>query len=287
VHEVRQAARFFFETFSASVCQTLQNLHVEEDEIMKDKPQHVPEKNYLQRLSPSLKIYAGLILLMVVIKLFFELNPVAFRLSDQSAAFAWPTIAGVAIMGLVGIAMSRKIGIPEIWDEKISNHQRFLIPLLAGLVYGAITVAPEILGISGALHPLAVSSGVHVEFPLSIPFYAYGAIFLEVLLRLFALSFLVWLLSYAVLRNRWRTAIFWIADIAVALYEPMPYLMEDIQTAAGPPQIISAIMTTILGPLFLANVFSGYLFKKYGFLASLVMRLSFYLVWHIIYGGLT
>jgi hypothetical protein len=40
------------------------------------------------------------------------------------------------------------------------------------------------------------------------------------------------------------------------------------------------------GDAFLANVVSGWLFKKYGFLAPLVMRLSFYLVWHIIYGGL-
>jgi len=39
-------------------------------------------------------------------------------------------------------------------------------------------------------------------------------------------------------------------------------------------------------PLFLANVVLGWLFRKYGFLAALVMRLSFYLVWHIIYGGL-
>jgi hypothetical protein len=248
---------------------------------------YLSEKKYLKWPSLSLQIYAGVILLMVAIKLFFDINPVAFRLSDQSAVFTWPIIAGVAVMGLLGMAMSRKIGIPEIWDERISNRQRFVIPLLAGLVYGVITVVPELMGTAGALHPLAVNSSVHVEFPLSIPFYTYGAIFLEVFLRLFTLSFLVWLLSYVALRDRWRTAIFWLADIAVALYEPLPYLLEEIEAAAGPAQIISAVISTILGPLFLANVFSGYLFKKYGFLASLVMRLSFYLVWHVIYGGLT
>ena len=39
-------------------------------------------------------------------------------------------------------------------------------------------------------------------------------------------------------------------------------------------------------PLFIANVVSAYLYRRYGFLAPVVMRLSFYLVWHIIYGGL-
>jgi hypothetical protein len=207
--------------------------------------------------------------------------------SDQALAFSWQVIASVALMGVLGITMSRKIGIPEMWDEKISNRQRLLIPFVAGLIYGLAPIVPELLGMEGRLHPLAIGSDIHVEFPLSIPFYTYGAIFLEVFLRLFTLSFLVWLLSYILLRNRWRTPIFWLADIAVALYEPLPYLMEDIQAAANPMQVTSAVVTILIGPLFLANVFSGYLFKKYGFLASLIMRLSFYLVWHIIYGGLT
>jgi hypothetical protein len=46
------------------------------------------------------------------------------------------------------------------------------------------------------------------------------------------------------------------------------------------------ILKWAIEPLFLSNVVTGWLFRKYGFLAALVMRLSFYLVWHIIYGGL-
>jgi hypothetical protein len=50
--------------------------------------------------------------------------------------------------------------------------------------------------------------------------------------------------------------------------------------------ILIVLMKWAIEPLFLANVATGWLFRKYGFLAALVLRLSFYLVWHIIYGGL-
>ena len=48
----------------------------------------------------------------------------------------------------------------------------------------------------------------------------------------------------------------------------------------------SVVIKWATEPLFIANVVSAYLSRKYGFPAPLVMRFSFYLVWHIIYGGL-
>ena len=173
------------------------------------------------------------------------------------------------------MGLSRRTGFPDIWDARISNRQRFFIPILIGLVYGVETV----------LRDLPNPSPVHLQLPLSIPFYAYGAVLLEMMLRLFAVTFLTWLISNVILRGRWQTPAFWFAAVVAASYEPLPFIREEFSESAaiGFPSIVIKWLTE---PLFLANIVSAYLYRKYGFLAPLVMRLSFYLVWHVIYGGL-
>ena len=44
--------------------------------------------------------------------------------------------------------------------------------------------------------------------------------------------------------------------------------------------------TAPAGPLYLSNVFEGWLLLRYGWFSPFVFRLSFYLFWHILYGGL-
>ena len=229
----------------------------------------------MKNLSTSTKIYIGLIAFLVAVKLIFLLFPTAFPLAEQAGAFSWLTIAAIALMGFVGLFLSRRAGFPDIWDARISNRQRFLIPTLIGLIYGVETV----------LRDLAAPSPVHLKLPLSIPFYAYGAIFLEIMLRLFAVTFLTWLISNVILRGRWQTAAFWIAAIVAALYEPMPHIQQELSNAAS-IAVPSIVIKWATEPLFIANLVFAYLYRKYGFLAAVVMRLSFYLIWHVIYGGL-
>jgi hypothetical protein len=216
-----------------------------------------------------------MIAFMVTVKVIFLLFPTVFPGADQEGALSWVTILAIAAMGLIGLILARRTGFPEIWDPKVSNLKRFLIPTVIGFAYGVITVIID----------LRDPSPVHLQLPLSVPFYAYGALLLEIMLRLFTIPLLVWLFSNVILRGRWQTQVFWIAVIIAALYEPLPHMREQLGGAAGLTVLIITIKWAI-EPLFLANVVSGWLFRRYGFLAALVMRLSFYLVWHIIYGGL-
>lgn len=237
-------------------------------------------------LSTSTRIYFGLIAFLVLVKILFLIFPVTLPVAGNEVAFAPLTILILAAMGFVGLLLARRTGFADIWDERVSNRQRFLIPCVVGLIYGVVTIAPLIIGSSSRVHPLATGSDVHVKFPFSIPYYAYGAVFLEIFLRLFCIPFLVWLISNVILRGRWQTPVFWFAAFLVALYEPMPYMMEDF-AGKTPLGSIYVVFTTLIGPLFISNVVAAYLFRKYGILASIVMRLSHYLIWHIIYGGLT
>jgi hypothetical protein len=140
-------------------------------------------------------------------------------------------------------------------------------------------------GIETVLRDLPNPISIHLRLPLSILFYSYGAILLEILLRLFAVTLITWFLYRVVFRGRWQTLAFGIAAVVAAFYEPMPRVQEELATA--PPIAVPKIFVDwATEPLFLANVLSGYLYRKYGFLAPLLMRLSHYLVWHILYGGL-
>ena len=232
-------------------------------------------RQLINSLSISTKIYLGLVAFMVAVKVTFLLFPTVFPGADQEGAFYWTTIFTIAVMGFIGLILARRTGFPGVWDATVSNRQRFLIPAVIGFAYGIITVIID----------LRNPSPVHLQLPLSIPFYAYGALLLEIMLRLFTIPLLVWLFSNVILRGRWQMQVFWIAAIIAALYEPLPHMREQLSGVSGLAVFI-VISKWAIEPLFLANVVSGWLFRKYGFLAALVMRLSFYLIWHIIYGGL-
>jgi hypothetical protein len=120
-----------------------------------------------------------------------------------------------------------------------------------------------------------------VEWPWSVPFYTFGAIFLEFLLRLGGICILFWLIHVLILRRRWRSAVFWIIAAVVSLYEIMPYMQRDIAQGHWGRATLA-----LLEPLYWTNLFESWLLWRFGWLMPIVFRLAFYLVWHVIYGGL-
>jgi hypothetical protein len=227
----------------------------------------------------SIVTYTIIVLVLIGIKVLFLLFPVRLRTEDQGTAFAWTTLIAIAILGVLGLFLAPRAGIPDLWAPIVDNFHRLGFPILVGILYGIITVIKDIR--KPAEHPLAVDENIHVELPLSIPFYTYGGIFLEILLRLFPIPLLTWFFSTLLLRGTWQTEVFWIAAILTALYEPMPYMSESIKAK----KYLEAA-SLLVSPLFIANVIAALFLRAYGFLAPLVMRLSFYLVWHVIYGGI-
>lgn len=89
--------------------------------------------------------------------------------------------------------LARQTGFPEIWDDRISNKERFLYPALLGFALVII----EIL-VSLAMH----LPDIHVAFPLSIPVYLTDGIFLEILDHLIPVVFLVWLIFNVIQKGK-------------------------------------------------------------------------------------
>jgi len=101
----------------------------------------------------------------------FLLLPVSYYLRDQASAFAWPTLIGIIVVGFAGLLLAPRAGFPDMWDERVANTRRFVLPAVDGIVYGLITIFALDL-----LNP----SDVHIAFPASVLFYTYGGIFLEI-----------------------------------------------------------------------------------------------------------
>jgi len=144
--------------------------------------------------------------LMLALKFLFDLQPHDFPLRDQASAFAWPAVLMALGPAVAGRFAERSLGWPQIPAASTMARAGFLYAGIAGAVYGAITIAQFALTQGG--HPLATSGWVHVPLPWSVPFYTYGTLFLEFMLRLGFLTILTWGLYVVLLRRRLPNTIF-------------------------------------------------------------------------------
>jgi len=233
---------------------------------------------------PSTVVFLTASLLLVGIKLLFRYYPGNFTAKGQAEAFTWPLVTGIIVIGLLGLLTDRSLSaggrFPEPFTDPSREKRGLVIATTSGVVYGFITLASDLAG--SARNPVALTSGwPHVPWPWSVPFYTFGAIFLEFLLRLGALSILVWFFHVVLFRRRWFVPTFWVINLAVASYEIQPAVF-----AATAAQDWRSVALAPLQPLYWTNVVEGCLLFRYGWFSPIVFRLSFYLIWHVIYGGL-
>jgi hypothetical protein len=103
-------------------------------------------------MSALIKIYIGLIITLAIlaaINVFLPQGSFLPILPEREFPASKPVLALVnaAIMpilygglGFLGLKLSQKLGFAEIWDSKVSNKQRFLIPALIGIAIGVFFI---------------------------------------------------------------------------------------------------------------------------------------------------
>src|SRR5262245_4503943 len=191
-------------------------------------------------MTVSLAILAALIGFMVLVKLAFRWLGLRAPIPSQDLALSWRMIALIAGMGVTGIALSDWLGVPGFWGSGVSPWLIFALPAALGLAYGtwmAVTDLPR-------------PAPVPLESAFAPLFYAYGAIFLEVFLRLFAITALVSLAVLAFGGGAEQPA-FWIAAVIAALYEPTPFMIDTARQATGLGK--ARALGYLVRPLFLTN----------------------------------
>jgi hypothetical protein len=231
-----------------------------------------------QRGSASDKTYLGLAALLITIHVILTVLPVDFAVQSQAALASWPIVIVFLFLGFAGVWLSRKAGFPGMWNEQVSNLQRFLLPALFGVVSGIVLSVLVNLVIQ-------LPGQIHIPFPTSVLYYTYGAIQTEILFHLFLIPLFLWLISVVLLRGRWQEQALWGVAVVLSLLEPVAQVGGALQMGMlnGTLPVMIVLMFAVI---YAVNLISAYFFRKSGFLAPLTVRLSLYLVWHIIVGAL-
>lgn len=225
----------------------------------------------MKKISTSDKTFFGLVLVMIIAKVIWTSFKLDHPIVLQSIN-SWVAVILAALLGFAAVKLAQQTGFPDMWDKRISNRQRFVIPVLFGLGFAAIQVV---------LVTVVLQLNIPmVRFPLSIPVYLFGGIILEIFYRLIPMVFLVWLISNLILRKRWQEQVFWVVAILLCLLEPVMQTIGMYQMGIIANTLLTAILFIFV---FAGNLIPTYFFRRYGFLAAIVWRLTDYLIWHIIW----
>jgi membrane protease YdiL (CAAX protease family) len=185
-------------------------------------------------------------------------------------------------LGIMGLKLARKIGVPVLFDKTVSNKWRFFYPAIAGAICGVILIIGDNI--------FASFNGIghfpHPAFPASILAAISAAIGEEIIFRLFYISFLTWLVSKIILRGRYLNQTFWIMSLLSAIifglahYPSIMYLYGFNSLSAIPP----GLQMEIISLNALIGIVAAAFFKKSGYLAAVGVHFWTDIVWHVIYG---
>lgn len=194
---------------------------------------------------------------------------------------------GVTLVGLAAIWCMHRSSFPAAWDERIPAQQRLLLPLLIGAVFGFLSIGIELY--SGSLQAVQAATGtkITVGFPQSLLLYTSLSPFLELQYLLLPVSLLLWLISGVILRGRGEAPTFWALAVLASAYEPAtqgPSVVATATAAGASLSVLGIALYAVHG--FSLNFSMAVMFRRYGLLAAILVRVGDYLIWHILFGHL-
>jgi hypothetical protein len=203
--------------------------------------------------------------------------PDAFADPDQAALFVWPAIGAYTLVGLLGVWLADHSGFPRPWTGWVVSRGAVLIPLVGGLALGVALVALDLT--TGFSTILVASHGLKQQFTGYLPMFlifSAGPAIVMLIYRLVPLSLLQWLLAERLLKGHKRATVFWTLAVLTSLLEPL----SAIDSILRMPWLVAIVYSL---HLFGLNLFEATIFRRYGFLAAIAVRVAFYMIWHVIY----
>jgi hypothetical protein len=202
--------------------------------------------------------------------------PVAFVDKSQAGFFEPSGIIAVGALGLLGAWLSTRTGFPDAWSPRISNYRRFVLPSLIGIAFAAVFLLTAVASDMARLQEERFGvQATDIAFPASVLVYSVGAIVSEVVFRLLPIPALLWLLSNILLRGRGQERVFWALAVLTSAIEP---IAQSEVMHVLPLYAFAFVVLQQFG----GNLAQAALFRKYGFLAAIMFRIGFYLVWHLV-----
>ncbi|MFX0117589.1 MAG: hypothetical protein ACFFB3_23795 [Candidatus Hodarchaeota archaeon] len=223
-------------------------------------------------LADSERVFFYLILLSVVCQLIIT----PFLLGDVQLIVNWIGIPFYGFFGYLGLKkFEKRAGFPDMLDVSIDNRQRFLVPLVLGALFALVAILADVF---------SAKKIPQIAFPLSIPVWIPIAILDEMFWRLFVMTFFVWFFSEKALKGTKQEFIFWV----VAVIETLIYMTMQFSLYA---QNVGPITTYVVMQVFLVSgsfiLVACYLYRKTGFLGSITLHITQYMLYHGIYGGIS
>ncbi|MFP4547764.1 MAG: type II CAAX prenyl endopeptidase Rce1 family protein [Fidelibacterota bacterium] len=245
----------------------------------------------MSKLSKSNKIFIGLVILFAILASLNLFLPQGDFTPKNEIPVSKPILAvinfltGIIIyggLGLLGIKLSKKLEIADIWDKRVTNRQRFLKPLLTGIFSGILLIIGD--WVFANFHDFGRLP--HPPFPASLVASAAAGIGEEIIFRLFFISFWVWLISKVLFRGNYEKRIFWIVSVISALafafaHLPATMILFGFESVT---QIPAMLFTEIIVLNGIVSILAAIGFRKYGFLAAAGIHFWTDVVWHVIWG---
>lgn len=185
----------------------------------------------------------------------------------------WLSLAPVVVLGIAGIYLATHA---DMTPHPLAHGVH--LATVALLVAGAFGIATALIDIAVNFAETTVAERLAPNFaaPMQAMAMIYecgiGAMTFEFLYRFIPIAFLYAAVSRLMVSDRVEAIVFWLLGIAASLVEPFA---EAI--AAGQ---ISNLVWIFLASLFAFNLSETVLWRKYGWIAPLFARFTYYAVSH-------
>jgi hypothetical protein len=212
----------------------------------------------------------------IAIAAFVSANPPEFAHPSQAAALRIAALAPVLIGGAVGVFVSIAARMtPDPLQRPF--WQTLLRSVASGVIFGAAALGTDYYsGFSSLIAARLGIASIHIAFPASAYVYAAGAVAVECVYRLIPVSILYAILARLILIGRGEAMVFWILAGLSSLIEPL----SQAPFASAQPSLVWILFAFI----FAFNLVEAALWRRFGWPAPILSRLSFYAIWHVIFG---
>ena len=197
------------------------------------------------------------------------------------------TFLGVGLiygtLGLLGLKLNDLTGFPKIMDKRINNKERFVLPIVTGLLIGVIMIMGDLFfdGINN------YGKLPHPKFFMSFLASLSAGIGEEIVFRLLLISFIMWLFGIKIFKGRHNFKVF----IAAVIFSSIAFAASHVPSFIFILEQQGKSFGFILGlELFVLNtlvsVFAAVYYKRYGIIAAMGIHFWADIMWHMIYGNI-
>jgi hypothetical protein len=219
-------------------------------------------------------IVPGLIVAIIVAIL--AVSPPNFAHASQAEILRPSVVLSILLLALLGVYISIRTGMTADPLAVALRRQALFHAVGGGVLLGLLTVATDyVSGFSSAVANTLQIASIHIGFPESAYVYAVGGTIVECVYRFIPVSILYGLM-FKWMHGRHEAALFWMLGTLAALIEPMSQAPLAGQAAC--------LFAPLFGLIFMFNLAEVWLWRRYGWVAPVVSRLSFYGIWHVAVG---